>query len=60
MLNAHLGATAKRILRYAPLWGEHGPMLLSALHSVVRLHRAGEHGDLGIPIRIICYRRLAT
>ena len=45
-LNPQLGGVAVRILRYAPLWGEHGPMLVSALHSAVRLHRAGDRDDL--------------
>ena len=45
-LNSQLGAVATRILRFAPLWGGHGPMLVAALHSATRLHRAGDRADL--------------
>lgn len=45
-LNPQLGAVAARVLRYAPLWGEHGPMLVAALHSATQLHRAGDRVEL--------------
>ena len=45
-LNPQLGAVAARILRYAPLWGEHGPMLVAALHNATQLHRDGDRDDL--------------
>lgn len=45
-LTPKLGTVALRILRYAPLWDEHGPMLVAALHSAVRLHRAGDRAEL--------------
>jgi hypothetical protein len=55
-LNSQLGGVAVAILRYAPLWGEHGPMLVSALQSAVRLHRAGNRPDLADLIRAIADR----
>jgi hypothetical protein len=45
-LNSQLGAVATRILRYAPLWGRHGRMLLAALRTAVRLHHRGDRADL--------------
>jgi hypothetical protein len=45
-LNPQLGKLALRILRFAPLWGEHGPILLDALQSAMRLHRRGARADL--------------
>ena len=45
-LTSQLGAVAIRIVRYAPLWDEHGPMLVAALHSAMRLHRAGDRTEL--------------
>lgn len=45
-VNALLGGVAKRILRDAPLWDAHGPMLVCAVKSAVRLYRAGEQDDL--------------
>ena len=45
-INVRLGGAATRILRYAPLWGEHGSMLRAALHSAVRLHRDGDRSGL--------------
>jgi hypothetical protein len=45
-LTSQLDGVAIRLLRYAPLWGEHGPMLLAAAQSAVRLHRRGERADL--------------
>jgi len=46
VLNPQLGGVAARILRYAPLWGEPGPMLVAALHSATQLHRAGDRAEL--------------
>jgi hypothetical protein len=45
-VNTSLGGVVIRIRRYAPLWGAHGPMLLAAARSAIRLHRAGERDDL--------------
>jgi hypothetical protein len=45
-VSTKLGGVATRIMRYAPLWGEHGPMLTAATRSAIRLYRAGEHDDL--------------
>ena len=45
-INVRLGRAAKRILRHAPLWGDHGSMLCAALDSAVRLHRDGDRSGL--------------
>ena len=45
-VNTRLGGVATRIMRSAPLWGEHGPMLTAAARSAIRLYRTGEHDDL--------------
>ncbi|MFP5371120.1 MAG: hypothetical protein ACLGI3_10285 [Actinomycetes bacterium] len=45
-VTAQLGAVASRIVRYSPLWGEHGPMLVAALHNAMRYYRAGDHAEL--------------
>ncbi len=45
-VNTQLGGVATRVLRYAPLWGEHGPMLEAAVGSAIRLYRAGQRSDL--------------
>jgi hypothetical protein len=55
-LTCQLDGVAIRLLRYAPLWGEHGPMLLAALQSAVRLHRRGERADLTELLRAIANR----
>jgi hypothetical protein len=55
-VNPALGAVATRILRYAPLWGEHGAMLVAAVHSAVRLYRAGDGRDLADLLRVIADR----
>jgi hypothetical protein len=55
-LNSQLDGVAIRILLYAPLWGDHGPMLLTALHCAVRLHRAGDRNDLADLLRAIANR----
>jgi hypothetical protein len=53
MLNCRWEAAVTRIVRYAPLWGDRGPMLLSALRSAERLHRAGDRDDLADLTRTI-------
>ncbi|MEU7875807.1 hypothetical protein [Dactylosporangium sp. NPDC049140] len=45
-VNTQLGGVTTRVMQYAPLWGEHGPILVAAVKSAVRLYRAGERGDL--------------
>jgi hypothetical protein len=55
-LTSQLDGVAVRILRFAPLWGEHGPMLLAALQSAVRLHRRGERADLAELLRAMANR----
>jgi hypothetical protein len=45
-VNTQLGGVATRLLRYAPLWGAHGPMLEAAVTSAIRLYRAGQRSDL--------------
>jgi hypothetical protein len=51
-VESQLGAVATRIVRYAPLWGEHGAMLVAALHSAMRLYRA-DSADLAGLIRAV-------
>jgi hypothetical protein len=55
-LTSQLDGVAIRLLRYAPLWGEHGPMLLAATQSAVRLHRRGERADLTDLLRVMANR----
>jgi len=55
-LNSQLGDIAIRILRYAPLWAEHGPMLVAAIHSAVSLRRAGDRADLADLVRVMANR----
>ena len=45
-VSTKLSGVATRIMRYAPLWGEHGPMLVAAARSAIRLYRTSEHDDL--------------
>lgn len=45
-INPRLGGVVIRIRRYAPMWGEHGPMLIAAMHSAIRLYRRGDRDDL--------------
>jgi hypothetical protein len=45
-VNAKLGGVVIRINRYAPMWGEHGPMLAAAARSAVRVYRTGNRDDL--------------
>jgi hypothetical protein len=46
VVKSQLGGVATRIVRYAPLWGEHGTMLIAALHSAMRLYRTADTDDL--------------
>ena len=55
-LGSQLDAVAIRLMRYAPLWGEHGPMLLAATQSAVRLHRRGDRADLADLLRTMANR----
>jgi len=55
-LNTQLDEIAIRILRYAPLWAEHGPMLMDALRIAVSLHRAGDRADLADLLRVMANR----
>jgi hypothetical protein len=55
-VNPRLGAVVLRIHRYAPMWGEHGPMLASAGRSAVRLYRHGEWSDLAALLAVIAER----
>ena len=55
-VNPALGRVATRILRYSPLWGEHGAMLVAAVHSAVRLYRAGDQRDLADLLRVVADR----
>lgn len=41
-VNPRLGGVAIRIRRDAPMWDDHGPMLVAAASSAIRLYR---HGD---------------
>ncbi|MEV6928979.1 hypothetical protein AB0M46_31420 [Dactylosporangium sp. NPDC051485] len=45
-----------RIERYAPLWGEQGPILLAALHGAQTLRRGGDRADLADLLRAIADR----
>jgi hypothetical protein len=45
-VKSQLGAVAIRIVRYWPLWGAHGAMLIAALHSAMRLYRQGDGDEL--------------
>jgi hypothetical protein len=47
-VKSQLGAVATRILRYAPLWREHGAMLVAALHSAMRLYRESSNDLAGL------------
>ena len=55
-VSTNLGMVATRVLRYAPLWDEQGPMLAAALRSAIRLHRAGERGDLLELLQVVADR----
>jgi len=45
-VTTQLGAVAIRIVRYSPLWGEHGRMLIAALHCAMGLYRTGDNDEL--------------
>jgi hypothetical protein len=55
-LDSQLGGVAIRLLRYAPLRGEHGPMLLAVLQVAVRLHRGGDRADLADLLQALANR----
>jgi len=55
-VNPALGGVVSRILRYAPLWGEHGRMLVAAMRSAVHLYRTGDHRDLADLLRVVADR----
>jgi hypothetical protein len=46
VLASRLGGVGVRIVRHAPLWGEHGPMLVAALCSALDLYGAGDRQEL--------------
>jgi hypothetical protein len=56
IINRRLGGVVIRVRRYAPLWGEHGPMLVAAASSLVRLYRQGDFSALGDLLRLIARR----
>jgi hypothetical protein len=51
-----LADVTERVECSAPLWGDHGPMLVAALKSATRLYRAEEHSDLRELLRIVADR----
>jgi hypothetical protein len=55
-VNPALGRVAARILQYAPLWNEHGAMLIAAMRSAVRIYRAGDQSDLADLLRVVADR----
>lgn len=55
-LKTHLGQVGIRVTRYAPLWGEHGPMLKAALRTGVLLYRDGDHVGLADLMRVVADR----
>lgn len=55
-VNTQLGGVAIRILHYAPAWGEHGPMLLAAAQSAIRLYRDREGRELAALLRAVADR----
>jgi hypothetical protein len=55
-LKSQMGGVGIRIERYAPLWGEHGPMLQAAMHCAVRLYRVGDRVGLADLLRAVANR----
>jgi hypothetical protein len=55
-LNVRLGTVALHIMRSTSLWNEHGPMLLSAVHTAVALLRADDRDGLVDLAQIIADR----
>lgn len=53
---AELDGAVVRIKRYAPLWGEDGPMLIAAARSAVRLYADGERDQLITLLYVIADR----
>jgi hypothetical protein len=54
--NRRLGGVVIRIRRHAPLWGEHGPILIAAAASAVRLYRRGHITALRDLLQVIAHR----
>lgn len=61
-VGAALGGVAIRIVRYAPMWGEHGAILMAAAHGAVRLFRVGDWTGLAALLQVTAGRlqQLAT
>jgi hypothetical protein len=55
-LNVRLGTALLHIVRSASLWGEHGPMLLSAARTAVALLRADDRDGLAGLAQLIADR----
>lgn len=55
-VNPRLGAVAIRIRRYAHIWGEHGPMLVAAVHSAIRLYRDADRPALISLLQVMAHR----
>ncbi len=55
-VNPALGAVAIRVRRYAPMWAEHGPMLIAAVDSAVRLFRHGDYAALEDLLQVLARR----
>ncbi|WP_238008550.1 hypothetical protein KZZ52_31885 [Dactylosporangium sp. AC04546] len=51
-----LDGFAARIEQYAPLWGEHGPMMVAALHGVLALQWGGDRAGLAGLLRAMADR----
>ncbi len=54
--NHRLGAVVIRIHRYAPMWGEHAPILIAAAGSAVRLYRHGDIPALRDLLQVLAHR----
>lgn len=55
-VNRALGAVALHIRRHAPTWGEHGPMLVAAVDSAIRLFRHGDRPALAGLLQVLAWR----
>ncbi|WP_412538744.1 hypothetical protein R8Z50_23170 [Longispora sp. K20-0274] len=53
---AQLVGLSIAVHRDAPLWAEHGGMLIAAVNSAVRLRRAGHIGELHGLLRAMAHR----
>jgi hypothetical protein len=58
-VNPQLGGVAIRIRRYAPMWGDDGPILIAATHSAVRLYRAGDRPAMTALLHTMAHRLFA-